>query len=284
MTGEHESDLVSMIVPAYNAERYIGFTIDSLTSQSHANLEIIVVDDGSTDRTLEIASEHAESDDRITVITQHNLGVATARNRALEVITGDFVGFVDADDIWHPNAVKKMLSRFEGSSPDLGVVYTWSSDIDEDNRAIGGVHASRARGHVHPLLIFHNFLGNASSTLIRRSCLDAVGGYRPEFDLGCEDFDLYLQLAAKFGFDVVPEFLVAYRRTPGAMSSHVEKMERAHQQVLDTLKREQPSVPQGFYGLQRSISTRIWHTRPDRSGPSGDLFTGFASPSEPIHS
>ena len=233
---------VSMLVPAYNAERYIGFTIESLMRQSHADLEIIVIDDGSSDRTREIASKYAETDDRIIVIAQENLGVASARNRAIEVAKGEFVGFIDADDIWHRTAVAKMLSRFEGASPDLGVVYTWSVDIDEENRAIGGVHASKSRGHVYPLLLFHNFLGNASSTLVRKRCLEEVGGYRPEFDLGCEDYDLYLRLASRFEFEVVPEFLVAYRRTPGAMSSHVEKMERAHQQVLDKVACERPAV------------------------------------------
>ncbi|MCP4835199.1 MAG: glycosyltransferase [Phycisphaera sp.] len=168
--------------------------------------------------------------------------MATARNRAIEVARGEFVGFVDADDVWHPTAVAKMLARFEGASSDLGVAYAWSTDIDEENRPIGGVHVSRACGHVFPLLVFHNFLGNASSTIIRKRSLEAIGGYRAEFELGCEDLDLYLRLAARFDYDVVPEFLVAYRRTPGAMSSHVEKMERAHQQVLDTIRRERPMV------------------------------------------
>lgn len=242
MTRNGETVSVSLIIPAYNAERYIGFTIESLIRQSHADLEIIVVDDGSTDRTREIACRYAETDARITVLPQKNLGVATARNTGIEVAKGEFVGFIDADDIWHSTAVAKMLSRFEGASPDLGVVYTWSADIDEENRLIGGVHVSKARGHVYPLLIFHNFLGNASSTIIRKRSLEAIGGYRPEFDLGCEDFDLYLRLAARFDYDVVPEFLVAYRRTPGAMSSHTERMERAHQQALDTVRRERPMV------------------------------------------
>jgi len=242
MTRKGETVSVSLIIPAYNAEKYIGFTIESLIRQSHADLEIIVVDDGSTDRTREIACGYAETDDRITVLPQKNLGVATARNTGIEVAKGEFVGFIDADDIWHSTAVAKMLSRFEGASPDLGVVYTWSADINEENRVTGGVHASKARGHVYPLLIFHNFLGNASSTIIRKRCLEEVGGYRPEFDLGCEDFDLYLRLASRFEFDVVPEFLVAYRRTPEAMSSHVERMERAHQQVLDKVRCERPSV------------------------------------------
>ena len=231
-----------MIVPAYDAERYIGFTIESLLRQTHADLEIIVVDDGSTDRTREIACRYAAADSRVTVLAQRNAGVATARNRAIDVAKGEFLGFVDADDIWHPTAVAKMLARFEGASPDLAVVYAWSTDIDEENRPIGGVHVSRASGHVFPLLVFHNFLGNASSTVIRKRSLESTGGYRAEFDLGCEDLDLYLRLAARFEYDVVPEFLVAYRRTPGAMSSHVEKMERAHQQVLDTVRRERPMV------------------------------------------
>ena len=242
MTHNSETVSVSLILPAYNAERYIGFTIESLLRQSHTDLEIIVVDDGSTDRTREIACGYAETDDRITILPQKNLGVATARNTGIEVAKGEFVGFIDADDIWHPTAVEKMLGRFEQGSPNLAVVYTWSTDIDGENRMTGGVHVSRATGHVYPLLLFHNFLGNASSTIIRKRSLEAIGGYRAEFDLGCEDLDLYLRLAARFDYDVVPEFLVAYRRTPGAMSSHVEKMERAHQQVLDTVRRERPMV------------------------------------------
>ena len=233
---------VSMIVPAFNAERYIGFTIESLLRQTHADLEVIVVDDGSTDRTHDIACGYAAEDSRITVLTQRNAGVATARNRAIEVAKGEFLGFVDADDIWHPTAVEKMLGRFERTSPDVGVVYTWSTDIDEENRSIGGVHVSSANGHVYPLLIFHNFLGNASSTIIRKRSLEAIGGYRSEFEHGCEDLDLYLRLAARFDYEVVPEFLVAYRRTPGAMSSRTERMEQAHQQVLDTVRRERPMV------------------------------------------
>ena len=233
---------VSMVVPAYNAERYIDFTIVSLLSQTHENIEIIIVDDGSTDRTHKIACRYARADGRVTVVRQENSGVATARNRGIEEANGKFIGFVDADDIWHPTAVEKMLERFEHSSSNVGVVYTWSTDIDEDNRAIGGVHVSKADGHVYPLLVFHNFLGNASSTIIRKRSLEEVGGYRPEFDLGCEDLDLYLRLAARFDYAVVPEFLVAYRRTPGAMSSHTERMERAHQQVLDAVRRERPMV------------------------------------------
>ena len=236
------SPSVSMVVPAYNAERYIGFTIESLVGQTHEDLEIIIVDDGSTDGTHEIACKYARADHRVTVLTQENSGVASARNRGIEVARGEFIGFVDADDIWHRTAVEKMLERFEDSPPSVGVVYTWSTDIDEENRAIGGVHVSRASGHVYPLLIFHNFLGNASSTIIRKRSLELIGGYRTEFDLGCEDFDLYLRLAARFDYEVVPEFLVAYRRTPGAMSSHTERMERAHQQVLDTVRRERPMV------------------------------------------
>ena len=242
MANEEPTPLVSIIVPAYNAAHFIGFTLDSIIRQTHDNLEIIVVNDGSKDQTLEVANGYARADDRISVLTQKNRGVAAARNKGIERASGNFLGFVDADDIWHPTAVAKMLDRFERSPAKLGVVYAWSLDIDSDNVPTGGVHVSRARGYVYPLLICHNFIGNASSTIIRATHLRSLNGYRTEFNIGCEDLDLYLRLAETFDYAVVPEFLVGYRKSSEAMSRNTAKMNRSHTQVIDKIRAEHPST------------------------------------------
>jgi glycosyltransferase involved in cell wall biosynthesis len=243
MPAEKPDFLVSIIIPAYNAARFIRFTLESLIRQSHENLEIIVIDDGSTDNTLEIAGGYSVTDDRITILKQKNLGVAAARNRGIKCARGIFVAFVDADDIWHPTAVAKMLNCFKRSSSNLAVVYAWSLDIDSNNFPTGGVHVSRARGYVHPLLICHNFIGNASSTMIRATHLRSIDGYRTEFNIGCEDLDLYLRLAEKFDYDFVPEYLVAYRKSTESMSSNTFKLNQSHTQVIDKLRVEHPSTP-----------------------------------------
>ena len=123
MSTDKADILVSIIIPAYNAALFLRFTLESVISQSYDNLEILVIDDGSTDNTVEIASSYAIKDDRITILKQENKGVAAARNRGIECSKGLFIAFVDADDIWHPTAVVKMLNCFKRSSEELAVVY-----------------------------------------------------------------------------------------------------------------------------------------------------------------
>lgn len=106
---EQNSGLVSIIVPAYNIAPYLPKCIDSLVAQSYKRLQIIIIDDGSNDNTLAVATAYAEKDERITVITQHNSGVSDARNRGIEETKGDFVMFVDGDDWLDECAVEKML-------------------------------------------------------------------------------------------------------------------------------------------------------------------------------
>ncbi len=251
MSTDKTDILISFIIPAYNAARFLKFTLESVTSQTYENIEIILIDDGPTDNTHEIASNFAIKDDRIRILKQENKGVAVARNRGIECSTGSFIALLDADDIWHPKAVEKMLHCFTISSSNVAVVYAWSLDIDADNILTGGIHLSRSTGYVYPLLICHNFIGNASSTMIRADHLKSVNGYRTEFNIGCEDLDLYLRLAEKFHYDFVPEFLVAYRKFPGSMSSNSAVLNQSHTQVIDKLKAEHPSIKPALLRLSK---------------------------------
>src|SRR4051812_29793927 len=103
------SQLVSAVIPAFNAERTINDTLRSVRSQTHRNLEIIVVDDGSTDRTRSIVEEHASRDSRVTLISQVNAGVAAARNVGWQSSHSEWIAFLDADDLWAPTKIEKQL-------------------------------------------------------------------------------------------------------------------------------------------------------------------------------
>ena len=105
--------MISIIMPAYNSERYISEAIDSVLTQSYKNFELVIVDDGSSDRTPEIIDEYAEKDNRIKVFHRENAGVSAARNFALQNICGDYVTFIDSDDIYHTERLKIMLEIFE---------------------------------------------------------------------------------------------------------------------------------------------------------------------------
>ena len=249
--------LVSVIIPAYNAEAFLAATVRSVLAQDYPHFEVWIIDDGSTDRTWEIATEFAQQDSRIQVLTQKNAGVAAARNLGIDRSIGEFIAPLDADDLWEATALKKYIHGFELASERVGVLYTWSVDVDEKNQPTGGFHAAKISGRVLGTLLVHNFLGNASATMIRRSALLSIDGYDPTFRdrnaQGCEDWDLYFKLAECWEFGVVPEFLVRYRKPIHSMSQDDGQMARSHELVLTGLRdRTGRRFPNWMYTLSRS--------------------------------
>jgi glycosyltransferase involved in cell wall biosynthesis len=237
---------VSVVIPAFNAERTLLDAIESALAQTHEHLEVIVVDDGSRDRTAAIASSAAARDARVRLVRQPNRGVAAARNAGLELARGDFVAPLDADDRWHPEKLALQLDGFESGGPRIGLVYCWSTIVADDGERIGSSPAFRIEGSVLPALVCSNLLGNASVPLIRRACLEAVGGFDVEFHRmaaqGCEDWDLAIRIAARYAFGVVPQPLVFYRRSAGTMSSDSSAMGRSYHLLLRKLRSHYPTL------------------------------------------
>lgn len=226
-----------------------------MLAQTYKNIEVLVVDDGSIDSTYEVAARIAALDNRIQLLQQDNTGVAAARNLAISNAKGDYIAPLDADDIWQPTCLEKLLARFESTDSDVGVVYGWSQHIGDLDDTIGGANAYIIEDDVFTTMVCHYFLGNASCTLIRRDCLDAVGMYSTQFreqgTTGCEDWDLYLRIAHKYKFKVVPEFLVGYRKVADGMSQNCEMMARAHALVLTNVQRLS-SIPRPILALSKS--------------------------------
>lgn len=250
------SPLVSVIIPAYNAEAFIERTLTSVLSQTYQNLEVLVIDDGSTDCTPELIQKIAQRDRRVRLLWQSNAGVAAARNLGIQHAKGEFIAPIDADDIWYPHNLERQVQCFLKSKASVGLVYSWSADIDEFDQLTGGVRISRIQGRTFKTLICHNFIGNASATLIRRTCFDTVGGYTTKLRVqnaeGCEDWELYLRIAERYEFRVVPEFLVGYRKASSSMSGDFHKMARSHALMLRSVQHKHPGIPFFFYRLSQS--------------------------------
>ncbi len=247
--------LVSVIIPAYNASVFLPATLRSVLAQDYPSFEVWVVDDGSRDETAAIVEGFAREDDRVHLLRQPNAGVAAARNRGIQAARGEFVAPLDADDLWEVRALRLWVDRFLACSERVGVVYGWSLDVDADDRLTGGFHGAKIRGRVLGTLLVHNFLGNASATMIRRSALLEVGGYdatlRDRRAQGCEDWDLYLKLAERWEFEGVSEFLVRYRKPIASMSQDDQQMARSHELVLVALA-ARSRLPLWMYALSRS--------------------------------
>ena len=235
---------VSVIVPAYNAAAFIQRTLDSALDQTHRDLEIIVVDDGSTDGTAEIVEGVARRDARVRLFRQANGGVSRARNTGLAQARGVYIAPLDADDLWHPTKIEKQLRCIDGASSRTGVVYSYFAVIDEDDQIIQPRRIYPApTGHVYPQMTVGNIVGNASAPLIRRSLAEGIGGYDEDFREGCEDLDFYLRLAEVCEYELVPEFIVGYRRSRHSMSMNIGKMERAVAQLTRKMLMRHPGLP-----------------------------------------
>lgn len=239
--------LVSVIIPAYNAAAFIRQALDSVLAQVYKNLEVVVVDDGSQDDTAQIVKSIAITDARVTLLRQSNQGVAAARNLAIEKSSGEFIAPLDADDIWHPKKLKRQIERMLNSGPTVGLNYTWYVRIDENSLLLSAGGKWQVEGKTLAALLYYNFIGNGSVPLIRRTCIEHVGGYKSEFRAqggeGYEDWDLYLRIAEHYEFCVVPAYLVGYRRSPNSLSSNYAAMARSKKLLLQEVEQRHLAVP-----------------------------------------
>jgi glycosyltransferase involved in cell wall biosynthesis len=234
--------LVTILLPVYNGEPYLEAALDSALSQTYRNLEVIVVDDGSVDRTRELVKARAAKDPRVRLIAQQNRGVAAARNRAIGAARGEFIAPLDADDIWHPAKIERQVRRMIESGSNTGLVYCWWVWIDEDNTVIDQSPQWRIEGRTADALLQVNYVGCASIPLFRRRVVQELGGYDETMLDGCEDWDLSVRVAERAQVAVVPATLVAYRRHRRSMSTEMSAMRRAHRTFLDRLRGRRPDI------------------------------------------
>lgn len=254
--NKYKPPLVSVIISAYNAESFIEKTLNSVLAQSYQHIEVLVVDDGSQDQTAELVKVMAQTDARVILLQQKNTGVANARNLAIHRAKGELIAPIDADDIWHPRNLEKQVDCLLNASSTVGLVYSWSIDIDGQDIKTAGFHAADFQGSVFLTLLCHQFLGNASASLIRKDCLEKVGFFNASLKAqnaqGCEDWELYLRIAERYEFRVVPEFLVGYRQLRSSMSCNYKTMIRSHSLILKAVQQKYPAIPAIFYRFSSS--------------------------------
>ena len=221
------SSLTSVVIPAHNAERFIERTLQSALRQTWNNLEILVVDDGSTDKTKSIVEAVALTDQRIRIFSLPNGGVASARNIGLAHARGEFVAFLDADDLWHPSKIEMQVAALKSAS-NAAASYVMFRGIDRFDRVTGNQNAVGISGYTLAHHLYSKPVGNGSSLLVRREVAIEVGGYDPSWAArgigGCEDYDFELKIIARYPVVFVRKYLLGYRSYPGNMSSNYTRM------------------------------------------------------------
>jgi glycosyltransferase involved in cell wall biosynthesis len=213
VNGDAHIPAVSVVVAAYNMGDYVREAIDSVLAQQGVDLEVVVIDDGSTDDTATVLAEFND-DDRVRVIRQENQGQPRAKNAGLRACRGRLIAFCDADDYWLPDKLALQLPLFE-RDPRVGVVYSTILILPADGDPYAPPH-DMYRGDVLDKLFVHNLVPFGTA-VVRRECLEEAGGFDERIPMGI-DWDLWLRIATRWHFDFVPEPTYAYRIWPGQMS------------------------------------------------------------------
>jgi glycosyltransferase involved in cell wall biosynthesis len=237
--------LISVVIPCYNYGRYLGVSISSALNQTYKNIEIVCVNDGSTDDTDEAIKPFLD-DPRVKYMKQENVGQAKARNAGIRKSNGSLIAFLDADDKWEEEKLEKQISLF--SEEKVGVVYSRSGFMGPEGEKLDlqrtGRYIQPRAGYVAKELFCDNFVP-FSSCVIRREALEKVGFFSESLDLS-EDWDLLLRISVHYNFAYVDEPLLVYRMGhAGQVSSNMERVYASHNLIRQNFLAAHPDVVSG---------------------------------------
>jgi len=226
--------MVDVIVPAYNAAKYLPVAIESVVAQTFEDWRIVLIDDGSTDNTAEAVAPFIEQlGPKLKYIKQPNAGLPAARNAAIRNSSAEFLALLDADDVWLPDRLMESLKCFEGR-PQVGLAYGFNSRIDADGAIIDtfAQRAKYAEGHIAPYIYMRLVQLPCPTITFRRRCVDEVGMFDETLQ-ATEDRDLWLRIAFKYEVALVPKVIALYRTSPNAMTTDPERMLKAQEQFIE---------------------------------------------------
>lgn len=227
---------VSVILPVHDGAATLREAVASVLAQTLADLELIVVDDASTDETLDVlASFH---DARLEVMSLPRCGPGPSRNRGVARAASDLIAFIDADDVWLPGKLAAQAAALR-DAPDAAVAYCWTEFVDEHGRHLYQAQP-RFEGDVYEAMLTRNFIDSGSNTLLRKAPFLAVGGFDETLPV-VEDWDLYLKLAPRHPFVCVPELFVQYLQSTTSLSNRIELMEACFWRVSDRAFADAPA-------------------------------------------
>jgi glycosyltransferase involved in cell wall biosynthesis len=253
--------LVSVVIPCYNQAHFLGEAIESVLCQGYTNVEVVVVDDGSTDNASEVASRYAGAGVRL--IRQENRGRSAARNRGLDETQGKYVVFLDSDDRLLPEALEVGVKELE-AHPACALVFGRHMLIETDGSSLGSLSPPYTGGTDYYEALLRDSYPGLNDVMFRRAVLEAVGGFDASLP-AAEDYDLYLRVASKFAIHHHDEVVAQYRRH--AANSHHESARmlqytlgviRSHKRRIRGKKEHERAYKHGIKSWQRLYGNALF--------------------------
>lgn len=270
--------IVSVVIPMYNVERYIEKSVQSVLAQTYTNFEIVCVDDGCSDGTLERLQQF--SDSRIRIVRQENAGLAAARNTGINAAQGIYIALLDADDFWAPLKLELHVRHLE-SNPEVGVSYCPSLFVDEEDAPLGIGQFPKLFDIGAQDVLCRNPVGNGSAPVIRRSVLVEIGKIELEqhrfrmsyFDptfRQSEDIECWLRIAldTRWRFEGIKQPLTYYRVNAGGLSANIEKQYQSWQRAIEKNQVGHEAFFKKWYSLAQAYQERYLARRAVQSGDS----------------
>ncbi|TYC62713.1 glycosyltransferase [Marinobacter sp. BW6] len=221
---------VSVVTPTYNRARFLPEAVASVLAQTYSDLELIIVDDGSVDDTRKVL-EPFFADGRVRYFYQENQGQSHARNLALEHADGDFIAFLDSDDLWSPDKLEKQLAVLR-ERPEVDIVHGDEAMIDEQGAVISLENMKRYSGRITRRLLADNSV-SITTALVRRRCFDEMGGFDTSVGVA-DDYELWLRFSARYCFYYEPGIVASYRVMADQISSDKRRRFAANERIILT--------------------------------------------------
>lgn len=226
--------LVSVVIPAYNAEKYLKDAVDSIQRQSYSAIELIIIEDCSTDNTLEVARNIEKMDRRVRVVENiHNMGVSANRRRGVELSRGEYICWQDADDISLPDRIAHQVNFLE-THPEVGVVGGFITFFDETGERATRTYAENDSS-LRETIFRYNPVAQPAS-MMRRSSVEMVGNFSSKYRLA-EDLEMLFRIGEKYKFGNVQEIVLKYRQSPQSLTAaNLRKMECAALEIKESYR------------------------------------------------
>jgi hypothetical protein len=266
--------LVSVIIPVYQSAATVAESLQSVIDQTYSHLEILVVDDGSMDQSISICEQFDDS--RIRILHQQNRGLAGARNTGIRQAQGEFLGFLDSDDLWLPTKVERHVAHLQ-ARPEVGVSFSRSGFIDESSKPIGIYQMPKLQDITPEIVFCRNPIGNGSAVVIRRDVFAAIRfeanlyGEVEDFFFDdsfrqSEDIECWLRIAlqTQWRIEGIPEALTLYRISDGGLSANLMKQYASWERVLLKTKASHPDFIAQWGSRARAYQLRYLARRATR--------------------
>ena len=258
--------LVSVIVPVYQVENYIAQTINSVLNQTYPHFELLIIDDESPDRSIEICQQF--NDSRIKIISQKNRGLAGARNTGIRNAQGDYLAFLDSDDLWLSEKLAQHVQHLD-SSPEVGVSFSRSQFIDGESQPLGIYQMPKLQDITPSHLLCRNPIGNGSAPVIRKEVFEMIAFeanlhgevetfYFDEHFRQSEDIECWLRIAAETPWKIagIAEALTLYRVNGEGLSANVLKQYDSWEQMINKHRDRYPQLLAKWENPARAFQLR----------------------------